>query len=59
MIIVDTYAFIVYFLREEDWKDPAQYMVQTISIDHMLEEFYNMLRKTMIIGKNVDPDYII
>lgn len=51
MIVVDASALIAFFFREEGWIDIAQYMVQTISVDHAIKEFYNALWKSVRVRK--------
>lgn len=57
MIVVDASALIAFLLREEGWKNLAQYMVQTISVDHALKEFYNALWKSVNVKKHIDLTY--
>ncbi len=54
MIVVDASALIAFLLREEGWRSIAQYMVQTMSVDHVLKEFYNALWKS-VVRRYVDP----
>uniref|UniRef100_A0A7J3KGU3 PIN domain-containing protein n=1 Tax=Staphylothermus marinus TaxID=2280 RepID=A0A7J3KGU3_STAMA len=53
MIVIDASALIAFLLREEGWRSIAQYMVQTMSIDHVLKEFYNALWKSINVKKYV------
>lgn len=59
MTVVDASVLIAFFLREEGWRDIAAYMVQTISVDHALKEFYNALWKSVSIRKLVNPNDIV
>jgi len=45
VIVVDASALIAFFLREDGWRDLAPYMTRTISVDHVVKEFYNTLWK--------------
>ncbi|MEM4717605.1 MAG: type II toxin-antitoxin system VapC family toxin [Desulfurococcaceae archaeon] len=57
MIVVDASALIAFLLREEGWRSIVQYMVQTMSVDHVLKEFYNALWKSVSVRRYVDPSY--
>jgi len=54
--VVDSSALIAFFLREEGWRSIAKYMIQTISIDLALKEFYNALWKSVKIRKHISLD---
>jgi predicted nucleic acid-binding protein len=41
VIVVDASAIIAFFLREEGWESLKPYMKQTMSVDHVVKEFYN------------------
>lgn len=48
MIVIDASALIAFLLREEGWRDLAKHMVLTISVDHIVKEFYNAVWKACI-----------
>ena len=54
MIVVDASALIAFFLREEGWRDLAKYMVRTMSVDHVIKEFYNAVWKAVYMQKRID-----
>ena len=56
MVVVDSSALIAFFLREEGWRSIAKYMIQTISVDLALKEFYNALWKSVNIRKHISLD---
>ena len=56
MIVVDASAVIAFFLREEGWEGLSPYMKQTISIDHMVKEFYNAVWKATYLLKTLDRE---
>ncbi|MCX8183375.1 MAG: type II toxin-antitoxin system VapC family toxin [Crenarchaeota archaeon] len=47
MIVADSSAIIAFFLREEGWGELSKYMATTISVDHVVKEFYNSLWKAV------------
>lgn len=51
MIVVDSSALIAFFLREEDWQNLSKYMTLTMSVDHVIKEFYNSLWKAVYLKK--------
>ena len=53
MIVVDASALIAFFFREENWVDLAQYMVETVSVDQIVKEFYNTLWKSVKVRKTI------
>ncbi|MEM4041086.1 MAG: type II toxin-antitoxin system VapC family toxin [Ignisphaera sp.] len=53
MIVVDASALIAFFFREENWVNLAQYMVETISVDQIVKEFYNTLWKSVKVRKTI------
>ncbi|MEM0233335.1 MAG: type II toxin-antitoxin system VapC family toxin [Candidatus Nezhaarchaeales archaeon] len=59
MTVVDASALIAFLLREEGWRSIARYMVQTMSVDHVLKEFYNALWKSISVRRYVDPSYTV
>ncbi len=54
MIAVDASAVIAFFLREEGWKDLARYMVRTVSVDHVVKEFYNAVWKATYLRNRLN-----
>ncbi|MCX8205054.1 MAG: type II toxin-antitoxin system VapC family toxin [Candidatus Nezhaarchaeota archaeon] len=56
MIVVDASAVVAFFLREDEWREIAPFMVQTISIDHVVKEFYNALWRSMSQRKAISED---
>ncbi|MEM2170048.1 MAG: type II toxin-antitoxin system VapC family toxin [Candidatus Bathyarchaeia archaeon] len=54
--MVDSSALIAFFLREEGWRSIAKYIIQTISVDLALKEFYNALWKSVNIRKHISLD---
>jgi len=53
VIVVDATAIIAFFLREEDWLKLSEYMSTTISLDHVIKEFYNAVWKALHLRKVV------
>ena len=51
MIVVDASALIAFFLREEGWSKLSDYMVLTLSVDHVVKEFYNAVWKAVYVKK--------
>ncbi|MEM4972011.1 MAG: hypothetical protein QXE01_12260 [Sulfolobales archaeon] len=51
MIVVDASALIAFILREEGWEKLANFMIQTITVDHAVKEFYNAIWKAVYIKK--------
>ncbi|MEZ0290245.1 MAG: type II toxin-antitoxin system VapC family toxin [Sulfolobales archaeon] len=47
MRVVDTSALVAFFLREENWRELAGYMEQTLSLYLVVAEFYNALWKAV------------
>jgi len=54
VIAVDASAVIAFFLREEGWKDLARYMVRTVSVDHVVKEFYNAVWKATYLRNRLN-----
>ncbi len=49
--MADSSAIIAFFLREEGWTKLSKYMVTTISVDHVVKEFYNAVWKAVNIKR--------
>lgn len=47
--MVDASALTAFFLREEGWRGLAPYMVRTVSVDHVVKEFYNAVWKALVL----------
>ncbi|HIQ12991.1 MAG TPA: PIN domain-containing protein [Thermoprotei archaeon] len=45
MIVVDASALTAFILREDGWRDIAEYLVRAVSIDHLLKEVSNAIWK--------------
>jgi predicted nucleic acid-binding protein len=43
VIVVDASAVIAFFSHEENWDKLKIYMKNTMSIDHVVKEFYNAI----------------
>lgn len=56
MIVVDASAIIAFFLREEGWMELSKYMVRTVSIDHVVKEFYNAVWKAVIVYRRMSVE---
>ena len=54
MIVIDASALVAFFLREEGWKTLAPYMKYTLSVDHVVKEFYNAVWRAVCIKKLID-----
>ncbi|MCC6013759.1 MAG: type II toxin-antitoxin system VapC family toxin [Candidatus Verstraetearchaeota archaeon] len=54
MIVVDASAVIAFFLKEKCWESLKPYMKETISIDHIIKEFYNAVWKATYLLKILD-----
>jgi predicted nucleic acid-binding protein len=54
VIVVDASAVIAFFLREKCWEGLRPYMKETISIDHIIKEFYNAVWKATYLLKTLD-----
>ena len=53
MIVVDASALVAFFLREEGWRELANYMARTISVDHVVKEFYNAVWKAYKLRRRI------
>jgi predicted nucleic acid-binding protein len=56
VIVVDASAVIAFLLREEGWEALVPYMKQTISVDHVVKEFYNAVWKATYLKKTLDRE---
>jgi predicted nucleic acid-binding protein len=56
VIVVDASAVIAFFLREEGWEALVPYMKQTMSVDHVIKEFYNAVWKATYLMKTLDRE---
>ena len=56
MIVVDASAVIAFLLREEGWEALVPYMKQTMSVDHVVKEFYNAVWKATYLTKTLDRE---
>jgi len=45
VIVVDASALTAFILREDGWRDIAEYLVRAVSIDHLLKEVSNAIWK--------------
>jgi predicted nucleic acid-binding protein len=54
VIVVDASVVIAFFLREKCWESLKQHMKETISIDHIIKEFYNAVWKATYLLKTLD-----
>jgi predicted nucleic acid-binding protein len=55
-MVVDASAVIAFFLREEGWEALVPYMKQTVSVDHVVKEFYNAVWKATYLTKTLDRE---
>ncbi|MEM2180598.1 MAG: type II toxin-antitoxin system VapC family toxin [Nitrososphaeria archaeon] len=51
MIVADSSAIVAFFLREEGWTELSKYMTMTVSVDHVIKEFYNAVWKAVNIKR--------
>jgi predicted nucleic acid-binding protein len=49
--VVDASAVIAFFFREENWDKLKIYMKNTMSIDHVVKEFYNAIWKAVYLRR--------
>ena len=49
--MVDASAVIAFFFREENWDKLKIYMKNTMSIDHVVKEFYNAIWKAVYLRR--------
>ncbi|AFL66347.1 type II toxin-antitoxin system VapC family toxin [Desulfurococcus amylolyticus] len=56
MIVVDASALLAFFLKEEGWDRLAEYMTLTLSVDHVVKEFYNTIWKAVYIRKTMSVE---
>ena len=56
MIVINASALIAFFLRGEGWREIVPYMIQTVSIDHVVKEFYNAPWKNVNLTKTITID---
>jgi len=49
--VVDASALAAFILREEGWKRLARFMTLTMSVDHIVKEFYNTVWKAVYVKK--------
>jgi predicted nucleic acid-binding protein len=56
VIVVDASAVIAFLLREEGWEALVPYMKQTMSVDHVVKEFYNAVWKATYLTKTLDRE---
>ncbi|MEM3573197.1 MAG: type II toxin-antitoxin system VapC family toxin, partial [Nitrososphaeria archaeon] len=49
--MADSSAIVAFFLREEGWAELSKYMTITVSVDHVIKEFYNAVWKAVNIKR--------
>ncbi len=54
--MVDASALVAFFLREEGWRGLARYLVRTVSVDHVVKEFYNAVWKAVAVQGRMSWD---
>ena len=53
MIVVDASAVSAFLLKEPGWKKLSTYLVNSVSVDHLVKEVGNAIWKACIIKKNM------
>ncbi|MCD6368455.1 MAG: type II toxin-antitoxin system VapC family toxin [Thermoproteales archaeon] len=54
MIVVDASALTAFILREEGWEELAEYMVYTVSVDHVVKEVVNAIWKAAYLRRLIN-----
>ena len=56
MIVVDASALAAFVLKEPGWKELSRYLVNSISVDHIVKEVSNSIWRACIVKKVIDVE---